>query len=272
LLDLKQVPRERRLQVAQEYVAEEQLASLRAGAKRAFPALGDVDLAGLGLAWQQTKLADGDHVMVAVTFRPQQKGIDAAAVADYVAREVQKDLLSTVEQVEKVTVEQVERMTIRNGWGGLGCVHAVEYTFRRTPQGFEGSATISVDGRRSREKLSRTVSGVVIPTALAEHLLQELVAVPLRDAPYVPRVPGLDDYPSRRIVLDTPTRQVTYFSESQGEDGNPWALEVPGKVYVIPSGSPGRAIEGASAALKATEVKETLDAMCRLAWSAPRDD
>jgi len=96
LVDLNDGPLEKRLQIAQSYVSGRQLGVLRSNARKQFPALTESDLATLDLGWQRAILQDGDHVMVVVTFMPQAKGIDAKAVADYVAKQVQEDLRAKV--------------------------------------------------------------------------------------------------------------------------------------------------------------------------------
>ena len=92
LVNLTDGPLALRLQVAQEYATQQQLDLLRAGAKAEFPILSDRDLATLGLAWQRAVLADGEHVMLEVTFMPESAGVDASRVADYVARRVIEDV------------------------------------------------------------------------------------------------------------------------------------------------------------------------------------
>ena len=163
---------------------------------------------------------------------------------------------------------QAEKLTIQEGWGGLGCGSLVEYTLHRTPRGFEGNATISITAR-SGQTVPGQMIPVIVPATQVGQFLQDLVTVPLSDGPYVPRFDHTDDYPSRRIVFDTPTGPVTYFSKSQGTDANPWALQVPGRQYVIPSGGPAKALRGMSAALKTMETQATVDAMCRQAERRP---
>jgi hypothetical protein len=83
---------ERRLQIAQEYVTEQQLGRLRTSAKAKFANLNDADLEHSSLSWQRGHLADGDSVMVVVTFTSASDAIDAKAVADYMAEQVRTEL------------------------------------------------------------------------------------------------------------------------------------------------------------------------------------
>jgi hypothetical protein len=92
LVNLNDGPMALRLRVAQEYANQQQLGLLRASAKAQFPNLTDQDLATLNLAWQHAVLADGEHVMLEVTFMPESTGVDASAVADYVASRILDDV------------------------------------------------------------------------------------------------------------------------------------------------------------------------------------
>ena len=80
------------LTMAQECVTNDRLAAIRAAAKNKFPALTDADLATLGLKWQRMTSADGEHVMIEITFMPNNSGADAKAVADYVGEQVRRDI------------------------------------------------------------------------------------------------------------------------------------------------------------------------------------
>jgi hypothetical protein len=92
LVDLNDGTLALRLRVAQEYATSAQLEQLRSIAKARFPNLTERDLATLGLGWQDITLGDGEHVMLVVTFMPESKGVDAKAVADYVAQHVLQDV------------------------------------------------------------------------------------------------------------------------------------------------------------------------------------
>ena len=92
LITLDGIPKDRGLKLAQEYATPDQLASLRANAKTKYPHLTDADLATLGLRWQRMSLADGEHIMIELTFMPNSAGIDAKAVADYLAERVRRDI------------------------------------------------------------------------------------------------------------------------------------------------------------------------------------
>ena len=90
LVSLDGIPPERALRLAQEYATTDQLASLRTIAKTKYPHLTDADLATLGLRWQRMSLADGEHVMIELTFMPSSPGADAKAVADYLGDQVRR--------------------------------------------------------------------------------------------------------------------------------------------------------------------------------------
>jgi len=80
-----------RAQVAQEYVTDERLRSLRVSVRTRFSSVTEKDLAGLELSWQRLVTAGKDAVVVVVTFTPQSKNVDANAIADYCADQVGTD-------------------------------------------------------------------------------------------------------------------------------------------------------------------------------------
>jgi hypothetical protein len=85
-----------KVQIVKAYVSEEQLQSLRTRARAKYPALSDRDIATIGLQWQRGVFADGEHVMIVVTFMPDGKEDIAAGVADYLLDTVGNDLRERV--------------------------------------------------------------------------------------------------------------------------------------------------------------------------------
>jgi len=116
LVDLNDGTIERRLQIAQEYVHDQQLGVLRASARKQFPNLTDGDLATLGLRWQRAVMGDGEHVMVEVTFMPQSKGVDAKAVADFVAGRVRDDIRAKLQRVSEYRASRVAPVPPNNAY------------------------------------------------------------------------------------------------------------------------------------------------------------
>jgi len=93
LIDLNDGPPSIALPIAQEFATQQELDRLRARAKARFPGLAPADLEGLQLGWQEAVLGDGKHVMLEITFVPASDGVNAKAVADYVALEVRDAVL-----------------------------------------------------------------------------------------------------------------------------------------------------------------------------------
>jgi hypothetical protein len=108
IIDLNAGPAAARLNVAQQYATAEQLGVLRSLARKQFPGLTDADIATLGLAWQKGVFADGEHVMLVVTFMPSTKSIDAAAVADFIANKVRDDVKAHLQQTPSGAVTLAE--------------------------------------------------------------------------------------------------------------------------------------------------------------------
>ena len=107
-------------------------------------------------------------------------------------------------------------------WGGLGPSSASRAVLHR-----EGG---------------RSAAGVAVPSATLDRFLALLAEAPVVDGPYMPRIEHTDDYPRASITIGTGD-PVVFFSESQGPDRVPWAVQIEGRRYVIPSNAPARALD-----------------------------
>jgi hypothetical protein len=118
-----------------------------------------------------------------------------------------------------VSATEVE---ISDGWSGLGPSSSSHHVLRRVKD---------------------RVSGVKgLPKVTFESFLRTLSEAPILRGKYAPRIEHTDDYPSISIRVRTREGEFLFHSESQGAAHVPWAVEVKGTTYVIPSDAPARAL------------------------------
>jgi ankyrin repeat protein len=115
-------------------------------------------------------------------------------------------------------------------------------------------------GERSRKRyvLRRPPPGVTkgaIPAAVLDAFLGGLASAPVLNRPYRPRLEHTDDYPYLSITVGKGEDRVVVFSESQGVERIPWALQTDGRRYLIPSDAPARAFDLVRAYLPVNEVQ-----------------
>ena len=89
----------------------------------------------------------------------------------------------------------------------------------------------------------RSKQGVAVPAATLDRFLAMLADAPVVDGPYRPRIDHSDDYPHLSMTIGTGGDRVVFLSESQGADHVPWAVQIEGREYVIPSDAPARALD-----------------------------
>ena len=111
---------------------------------------------------------------------------------------------------------------ITDAWGGLGPAASSSHVLRR-----ENDSITGVNG---------------LPVATFESFLRTLAEAPTLRGRYQPRIEHTDDYPSVSIRVRTAGGELHFHSESQGSAHVPWAVEVKGTTYVIPSDAPARAL------------------------------
>jgi hypothetical protein len=81
-------------------------------------------------------------------------------------------------------------------------------------------------------------------------LLRLLAEAPVLPGPYHANIVHTDDYPNVSIRVKTATEEFHFHSDSQGQDHIPWAVNVNGATYVVPSDAPARALAVAAPYLK----------------------
>jgi hypothetical protein len=132
-------------------------------------------------------------------------------------------------------LRKADEIVIDKSWGGLGKSSANHYVLRRAG----GGAT----------------AGASVPAATMDAFLARLAGAPLVEGPYIPRQMHTDDFPRLAITFGTGDDRLVVFSESQGADRYPWALQFEGRRYVLSSDAPARALDLVKAHLAAAEVK-----------------
>jgi ankyrin repeat protein len=119
-------------------------------------------------------------------------------------------------------IRGAQEVEIGDHWVGLGTPSSSQWVLRRQGDRVDGAAAI--------------------PLAAFESFLATLIESPLLSAPYVPHFGHTDDYPTVSIRLTGPSGTVRFFTESQGRGHVPWAVEVGGTTYVVPTDAPARAL------------------------------
>jgi ankyrin repeat protein len=131
-------------------------------------------------------------------------------------------------------LRQAGEVVIDRSWSGLGKPSHNRYVLRRAGGG--------------------AAAGAAVPAAIMEAFLDRLARAPLVEGRYTPRYLRTDDHPHLAITIGTGDDQLVVFSESQGTDRYPWALQFEGRRYVLPSDAPARALDLLKAYLAAAEV------------------
>jgi len=120
-------------------------------------------------------------------------------------------------------LRKADQVTIVESWSGLGPASEKRYVLRRK-------------GTPSKE-------GAVVPDPVLDRFLDSLASAPVLSGPYKPFWDHTDDYPKLSITMGPREEPVVFFSESQGRDRVPWAIDFAGKRYVVPSDAPARALD-----------------------------
>ena len=121
-------------------------------------------------------------------------------------------------------MRSADRVEVFDLWTGRGRSRSDRYVFWR-------------EGVQAKD-------GAAVPASILDAFLAILAEAPLVAGPYDPRYGHTDDYPWFFMAIGT-TRDdvVVFFSESQGPGGAPWAIQIEGTQYVVPSDAPARAFD-----------------------------
>ncbi len=135
---------------------------------------------------------------------------------------------------------EVQSIRIWNDWQGFGPDRRVRFAMRQAGRTFEGESTF--EEIESATTLWSATDVFSVPIEAVGNFLFVLGSSPLEEGEYGPRIQMTDDYPSRRIELETARGRVVFYSQAQDEGGVPWAAEIGGRKYVIRADVPMRAL------------------------------
>jgi hypothetical protein len=94
-----------------------------------------------------------------------------------------------------------------------------------------------------RREGSASTDGAVVPAPVLDAFLRLLAHAPVLSGPYMPSVDHTDDYPHLSMTIGAGQDAIVFFSDSQGPRRVPWAVQIEGKEYVVPSDAPARALD-----------------------------
>jgi ankyrin repeat protein len=132
-------------------------------------------------------------------------------------------------------LRKADEVVVDLSWGGLGKPWAKGSVLRRAGPGSSGPGAV--------------------PAATMDAFLERLASAPLVEGPYFPRYEHTDDFPGAAIRFGSGDDALVVFSESQGAERIPWALQFEGRRYVIPSDAPARALDIVQTQIAEAEIK-----------------
>lgn len=157
-------------------------------------------------------------------------------------------------------LREAQSLTISQGAWVYGPIMDTRTSFelRRTGDGFSGTGSYSVTSYYGPK--SATTRSLAIPEAAFLAFVERLANAPLREGPYDLGTKMTDYYPEVRIVLETLTSTVVFYSESQKENYVPWKVTYGGKSYVSDSAEPTFALRGLDPYFQRSETLQSLKA------------
>ena len=149
-------------------------------------------------------------------------------------------------------------LLIEDYWIGetLTAPWVTRITLRADGEKFTGPAFFSA-GNGQRQKTAHDT--VVIPRAAVQEFLSLLLKSPMRPGKYTPRIDYTDDYPNLRIVVKQGKSAITFFTRSQGKDYIPWGAQYQGKISVVDSELPARALQQLRPYMKRPVLEKLID-------------
>lgn len=141
-------------------------------------------------------------------------------------------------------VTGAEEIKIEDHWVGYGPASPAmaDYTLRRDGKDFVGMAAFSAGGH-FRPKAKKDSCDVRVPADAMAGFLAALAGCSSREAEYKPGIHHTDDYPDVRITVKAAAKSAAFWTKSQGEFHEPWAIEQDGETRVVTGDAPGRALK-----------------------------
>ncbi len=166
------------------------------------------------------------------TFHDRDQGLSISGIT--LSADARTDPLTSVSVLGHIT--RSDTIHLEFGWTGLGSEAKEQYMLTRAGDAFRA------------EGIRDGFSEIAIPRAdidldTVDTFLALLMDSPLLPREYVPSITRTDDYPAITIELGSGSEKVTFFTRSQGIRHVPWGAEATGTTYVIPDGTPARALE-----------------------------
>ena len=152
-----------------------------------------------------------------------------------------------------------DRIHFRDNWAGdapPGTVPVVEYALQKAGERWTGTVTFSV-GQRTKSMVWRPDAKTM------SRFFDAMEKSALTTAKYVPKITHTDDYPHLQLEIDAGSRRAVVHSESQGVDHVPWAVDIDGRTYTVPTADPARALTVLLDSADANEARRLLDELKR---------
>src|SRR5438874_11706800 len=142
------------------------------------------------------------------------------------------------------------------GYGPPGPFPVVDYALQRVGDRWTGTVNVAVGTRRN--SMAWNPSARTMST-----FFNALRRSPLTTTEYVPYIEHTDDYPRLGLEIEVGARRAVIHSESQGSDHVPWAVDVDGRRYTVPSAAPSRALKVLLDSVDANDEKRLIDELKR---------
>lgn len=142
--------------------------------------------------------------------------------------------VGTADALKQLTSTQ--SITMRDDWAGLSKASPIRahYTLSRLPDGAMTGLADFAAGEQSGVAITATET-ITIPAAVVSDFLDRLAAIPLKAGDYVPNSEHTDDYPNIAITIQLSAGTASYYTQSQGDNHVPWAINIANETYVVDS-------------------------------------
>jgi hypothetical protein len=144
---------------------------------------------------------------------------------------------------EAKVFSEANQLILEEGWAGLSPVSPIKarWELKRTADGWVGAGDFAVGGHFGKRQTATDHVKVRVPAKVWEACVRELKGLPQKPGPYNGKLFYTDSYPSYRITVRSSRGDWSIFTESQGEDHLPWALEARGATWVVDHSGPAKA-------------------------------
>jgi hypothetical protein len=123
----------------------------------------------------------------------------------------------------------VSAVEIENDWNGYSDITPIvrHYRFKLENAGLTGDGHFAIGGYGGYNIRQQYNKKITVPAELTQQFLNKLATVPLVSSrKYKRKMMRRDDFPRITIRIKSPDRDVTFFSDSQGDHNAPWQVRV----------------------------------------------